>query len=474
MIFGTESETLEFKKTTSETKDALHDVSAMLNKHGCGEVYFGVRNNGEVLGQTVTEKTLHDLSRAFKEHIEPRVVPTIDRVVIGEKACVRLAFEGDEAPYFSHGRAYIRSGEESLAMAPKELEEFFAKKRGVLSTWDSEPSDITLEDIDEALLRNYMQRANDCGRITWQFTSVEDVLKRLGLLRDGVLLNTAKVMFSADPDLAIQMATFAGEEKLTFIDIRQEKGTVLALIDKAERYIKDVMHWRVEFGHGLQRVEIPEVPLAAIKEALTNSFCHRLATKSQNNEVDIFSNRIEIYNPGRFPDNVAPEDFINGTVQAVQRNPLLAEILYYSNDIERFGTGLKRIHDACTEAGIPVKYEFRRGKLGLATVFYRPRDFNLDPVTGQVVSISSNTGAGANAPTNASVNASVNATQRQILDHIRVDASISYDLLAAALGKNRTTIMRSIQKLKRNGYIERKGSDKNGYWTILIPDNKKG
>ena len=50
---------------------------------------------------------------------------------------------------------------------------------------------------------------------------------------------------------------------------------------------------------------------------------------------------------------------------------------------ERFGTGLKRIHDVCVEAD--VKYEFKRQKLGFSVAFYRPQDLNLDPVTGQVV-----------------------------------------------------------------------------------------
>ncbi|MDR1835456.1 MAG: ATP-binding protein, partial [Fusobacteriaceae bacterium] len=53
MIFGQESETLEFKKTTAEAKDAVIDVVAMLNKHGRGELYFGIGNDGRVLGQTV-------------------------------------------------------------------------------------------------------------------------------------------------------------------------------------------------------------------------------------------------------------------------------------------------------------------------------------------------------------------------------------------------------------------------------------
>lgn len=43
MNLVSESETVEFKKSTGEHKEALQAMSAMLNKHGRGELYFGSR-----------------------------------------------------------------------------------------------------------------------------------------------------------------------------------------------------------------------------------------------------------------------------------------------------------------------------------------------------------------------------------------------------------------------------------------------
>ena len=45
-----ESETLELKRSTSELKEAVISISAMLNKHGRGEVYFGVKDDGLAIG----------------------------------------------------------------------------------------------------------------------------------------------------------------------------------------------------------------------------------------------------------------------------------------------------------------------------------------------------------------------------------------------------------------------------------------
>jgi predicted HTH transcriptional regulator len=50
--------------------------------------------------------------------------------------------------------------------------------------------------------------------------------------------------------------------------------------------------------------------------------------------------------------------------------------------------------------------------------------------------------------------------QEQILKIIRQNSKVSYELLMMKLGKDRTTIMRNIQKLKETGVIRRSGSKK--------------
>ena len=58
---------------------------------------------------------------------------------------------------------------------------------------------------------------------------------------------------------------------------------------------------------------------------------------------------------------VKTEDFFSGLEQSILRNPLIAETMYKSKDIERWGSGIKRVHDECVAAGIRV--EFRCGSL---------------------------------------------------------------------------------------------------------------
>ena len=53
--YGMESETLEFKKTTAELNSACVSICAMLNKHGVGTLYFGVKQNGDAVGHVSFE-----------------------------------------------------------------------------------------------------------------------------------------------------------------------------------------------------------------------------------------------------------------------------------------------------------------------------------------------------------------------------------------------------------------------------------
>lgn len=61
MNLGRQNEYIEFKQSTSELDDAMKDISAILNKHGRGILYFGVKNNGDIVGQQIGSETERDI-----------------------------------------------------------------------------------------------------------------------------------------------------------------------------------------------------------------------------------------------------------------------------------------------------------------------------------------------------------------------------------------------------------------------------
>ncbi len=437
-----ESETVELKKSTAEMKEAVIAVAAILNKHKAGQLYFGIKNDGTVVGQDVSEQTLRDVSRTLSEHIEPRIYPRVEKVRLEGKTCIRVRFSGHDAPYLAHGRAFIRVADEDRQLSARELERMFLSRNKDAMRWEAELSDKKLSTVDASTVRNLVKRGNIAGRIDHKFTNVKSTLKKLELMKDNRLLKAAEVLFCKDNPLEVQAAVFAGTDKLTFLDINQFKGTLFSLLERSETYVKEHMDWKVEFG-GLERKEIPEVPLKALREALVNSLCHRDFRIPKGNEVAIFKDRIEIYNPGGFPEGYKPEDFIKGEERSMSPNPLVAGTLFKSKDIEKWGSGLKRIANECAENG--VKVEFKILKSGFLVTFYRRPQSGFLPSTGQ----------------------KTRQKAGQIIELIRRDPKISANELAKKIGLSLKGIQWHLNKLKKQKAIKRIGPDRGGHWEAV-------
>jgi ATP-dependent DNA helicase RecG len=117
-----ESETIEFKKTTSELKEAVISMAAMINKQGYGVVYFGISDSGTVYGQMAGHETLQVVSQAFVDNIDPKIYPTIEVLKIDGKDCIVVKAKGINSPYFAYGRAYIRVGESDKRLSVAEID----------------------------------------------------------------------------------------------------------------------------------------------------------------------------------------------------------------------------------------------------------------------------------------------------------------------------------------------------------------
>lgn len=455
MNLGIETETLEFKKSTGELKEAVNSIVAILNKHQCGELYFGVKSDGTVVGQTVTEEFLREVSQKIKNFIEPQIYPEISKVVIDGKDCIHVKFEGKQTPYFANNVARIRVADEDLVMSPQELAECIRRNSQDEYRWENLLSNKTIDSVDEDLLKKYTKQAHAVGRIAIDYTDKETVLNQLELSRGNHLTNAGKVLFADDLIQDIQMAIFATNERLTFNDIQRHHGPVLKLVDVAENYIKSNIHWRVEFTGALQRTEIPEIPVDAIREALLNSFCHKDYASGQSNEVAIYKDRVEIYNPGTFPDGFEPQDFIDRPERPIRRNPQIARILYYSKDIESFGTGLKRIADSCENAG--VQYEFRKIKSGFVVCFYRGGTDEVRKSMGKVRECTGKVRECADK---------MNEAQKEIVEFVLENGKITNKVVREMMQVKESRAFKILKELVDMEIVEKRGKGKNSYYVM--------
>ena len=63
----------------------------------------------------------------------------------------------------------------------------------------------------------------------------------------------------------------------------------------------------------------------------------------------------------------------------------------------------------------------------------------------------------------------INGQKRQILELIRRNPTISRMELAKCLGLHNSSIKRRLEAMVTDGYINRVGSDKGGYWEVIKP-----
>ena len=278
-------------------------------------------------------------------------------------------------------------------------------------------------------------------------------MRKLGLLNGPKLLNAAEVLFCNRNPLKVQAAVFAGKDKLTFLDINKFEGNVFELLDKSEKYIAQRINWRVQFGK-LEREEIPEVPTKAVREALVNSVCHRDYTNTKENEIAIFKDRIEIYNPGDFPQGYRPQDFIKGKERSMPRNPLIAETLYKSREIEKWGSGLKRIYDECKASKVRVDFEVL--KSGFLVIFYRPGEkVTKGLVEGLVERLGERLGE------------KLGVNESKIITLLIGDKFITITDIAKRLRISTTAVEKNLAKLKEKDLLRRIGPDKGGHWEVI-------
>ena len=154
---------------------------------------------------------------------------------------------------------------------------------------------------------------------------------------------------------------------------------------------------------------------------------------------------ITIYSPGEYASSHTPEEYIQGNIESEIRNASIAKILYLNKSIEQFGSGFKRIHSLCMDAG--VKYSYENTKNGFKFIIFRPQFQSDIPYV--------------------TLDVTLNGTEMSVLAIIKQKPDSSRYEIAEKISKTVRTVQRALDSLREKGYIERIGSKQNPKWKIL-------
>lgn len=477
LIAGDETRTLELKKTTGELKDAMQTACAFLNTDG-GWLLFGIAPTTlKIVGQQVTDNTRREIAHELTK-IEPAIDVRVEYVDVPLKESFQvIAMHFDSwprgtVPFTYDSRSYYRV-ESTTKIMPREMFEARIKdSKPHLFAWERQPADgLTIDDLDEELIMNSVRGGIRGGRLvpTAQNEKKEQILSKFKLLKGGTIINAAVALYTKEtygyPQLLLRMARFKGSGKNEFGDNRTAEGNFFTLLDEGMDFLFKHLNLSGKIV-GLQREERLEIPEVALREALTNALCHRtFDNDSESVSLAVYDDKVEIGNPGCFPHNLTP-DTIKRNHESYPRNPLMASVLYQTNYLERWGSGIQRMIAACKEQGVEEPfYEVQDGFVHI--VFKRPNikqedepnepnnDPNRDPNPVQ----------DENKPW-SDVASCLTERQIHLLAVIDKDTSQPLPSLAKALGVSVSTIKREIKSINSHLCVKWNGSTRVGEWII--------
>ena len=99
-----------------------------------------------------------------------------------------------------------------------------------------------------------------------------------------------------------------------------------------------------------KRVDIPEYPCEAIREAVVNAIAHRDYTRrGAPIKISIFDDRVEVDNPGGLLPglNIRSLEGVHET-----RNDKICSIFHGTKDMERYGTGIIKMKNLMKKHGL--------------------------------------------------------------------------------------------------------------------------
>jgi ATP-dependent DNA helicase RecG len=277
--------------------------------------------------------------------------------------------------------------------------------------------------------------------------SKEEILRNLRVLTDHGMTNAGVLYFAKQPykyiiSSKIRCIHFNDDDRIDILDKKEVDKGIIGNIEYAVAYLKERVPVRFEIKE-LKRKEFPEYPFEAYREAIVNAIIHFDYFLGDTIAIEKLKHSIVINNKGEllFPKNEFGK-------KSEARNRLLVDLLARTNFMEKAGTGIKRVTNACVENGNKVHFEF-------SDSFWVTIQSNINKVVDKVVD---------------KVTDKVTDNQALIMKFIVENPGISTNQLSDKIGISQRKIKENISKLKNTGLLKRIGPAKGGHWHIIDKD----
>ena len=390
-----ESQTIELKSAHQGFPARLYDsLSSFSNQNEGGVILFGIDEKDDFSIKGVYDA--QDLQKKVAEQckqMEPPVRALFTVCDIDGKKIVSAEIPGvdvDLRPVFYKGvgrikGSYIRVGESDEQMSEYEVysyEAFRKRIRDELRTVDDEKFSL----INNERISHYLNEVKKEKDNLAKSVSDDDILELMGITKGGKPTLAGLMCFSIYPQayypqLCITAVALPGTEQgisgindERFIDNKRITGSIPEMLDSAVDFVRRNSRNITIIDSNGRRIDKPEYPVKAVREAILNALVHRDYSSYTENipvRIEMYRDRLEIINSGGLYGNISINEL--GQVRPDTRNPALANILEVLHYTENRYSGIPTIMNEFASNNFPMPvFSVKHGdfKVVMRNIFY--------------------------------------------------------------------------------------------------------
>ncbi len=377
-----EGKTLEFKENAKSLPGIIKTVIAFANTAG-GIIIIGVEDKTKKIVGVIDP--LEDESRiinALSESVAPQFIPNIEIQSYRKKTLILIHVPYAVGPYHfkKEGKStvYVRFGSSNRIADLDTILNIKALSQNI--TFDERPCSLApkngldwkcVEEVFAAENKEITEnKAKSMGMLTT--LSGADHPTNGGMLLFGI----NRLQFF--PDALIRCVRFTGSARTYSSDHRDIDKHLPSAINEVLDFIAKNTFTSTKIGPK-KRVNIPQYPEVAIREAVINALVHTdYSIKGSSIIIAIFDDRIEITNPGGMAYGLSLEDALAGSSRS--RNRVIVRVFHFLGLVEQWGSGLQKIIESCIEKGLnPPKFEEMSSQFRVTIYSAKAQKITIEP-----------------------------------------------------------------------------------------------
>lgn len=464
-----ETTRVQFKEMFTSQKEVAKEMIAFANTKG-GVILFGVEDKtGVIKGLSYDEiqQTSRELGNAAQELVKPTIYIETEVVKVeGKHVLVCSIEEGCNKPYKNlQGEIWVKQGADKRRITENaEILSLF-QSSGNYHPEDDPEKGTNVDDLEMADLRDFFRRVY--GREIEDFDQpLESMLKSLGIqTAEGEVTRAGMLFFGRDPQhfehsVVLKAVAFQGNDigDTNYLDSRDITGTLPRMFKEGMAFLKSYLRHE-QRGQNFNSTGILEISEVALEELLQNALVHFDLLNHAAIRLLIFSNRVEIINPGCLYGGLRVEDIKLGVSR--QRNPLMAELAAKTMIYRGLGSGIIRVMRENT----PIDFDNQESADQFKVTVWRTAQKEKD--TTQKNMNSTHKGEFTTQKRLDSTQKKSDSTQKKILEYLRVHPQATRLEVSKALGDiTEDGVKYAIARLQEKGLLERVGGRKQGEWIV--------